>query len=519
MEEVIRNKQSAIDKIFSKWDNNTSPGCSIAILHSGKIIQSQQYGMANLDYDLPITRQTIFRTGSLSKQFTAACIALLHFKQDLSIEDKFNKYFPEFDVPDRVKLKHLIYHTSGLKSYLELYGMLGQDERTFDILTNEEVLNLLQKVEGLNYPPGSKFNYSNSGYFLLGQLIKRVSGKSLREYAAENIFSKLNMKHTLFNDNTRQIIKNRATGYRINKGRTEIFDTTCDIVGDGGMFSTPEDLCLWLDNFRAKELGGAEFIDLLTTPGSKVQDNQEYGFGLVMSEYQGYPTISHGGAFMGFSAFTLYVPDIELGIAFCGNSHDINPRKQVLDVFDLLIDTDTTEKKEMENRSPSQSLIPGKYFRDKSIVLITIEGENDGKFPISNMFGKDNLIKEGGVYVYESNPRMWVRQVSDSSIFATNFREKEEEYHRIDGSELVELKEYEGTYKTDLLNASYTIKTKDSVLYSSHPKDGEFKLVNIYPDVFLGNNMKFEFIRISENKITELLLSMSRVRNLSFSKL
>ena len=259
---------SAVDAIFAAWDKSGSPGVALAVLHDGKVVYEKGYGRANLEHDIPITPETVFYIGSVSKQFAAAAIALLAHRGALSLDDDIRKHVPE--VPDfgsTITIRHLVHHTSGLRDYLALREIAGEPpDGTFG---DAYVLALISRQKALNFPPGTEHLYSNSGYFLLSVIVKRVSGKSLRQFAAENIFQPLGMSSAQFRDDHTLPIKNRADGYAPGVGGNgfRISNPNFDVVGAGGVYITIRDFLAWAENFYAPKIGDRTWLDLLQTPG------------------------------------------------------------------------------------------------------------------------------------------------------------------------------------------------------------------------------------------------------------
>lgn len=184
---------SKVDQLFTQWDKSDSPGCALAIIQNGEIIYKRGYGMANLEYNIPISPNSVFDIGSTSKQFTAMCIALLARQNLLSLDDELQQYMSEIPRYDRpITIRHLIHHTSGLRDYADLWDVAGITYGNH--YSDKDILALIARQKGLNFQPGKEWRYSNSGYFLLAQIVKRVSGKSLRIFAEDNIFAPLGMK-------------------------------------------------------------------------------------------------------------------------------------------------------------------------------------------------------------------------------------------------------------------------------------------------------------------------------------
>ena len=257
-------QQARIDSIFSKWDSPDSPGGTVGIIKEGKLVFAKGYGSANLDYKIPNKNKTVYRIGSTSKQFTAACIILLSQQGKLSLEDKLIQYFPDFPAyANNISIQHLLNHTSGIRDYLILARLAGL--ATEDHYTDKMVEKWLMNQQELNFNPGDEYLYSNSGFWLLGQIVEIVSGVSMAEYAKENIFIPLEMNDTHFHNDHKQIVKNRASGYRPSrKGGYSISMTTLDMIGDGGIFTTVEDLAKWDTSFYGSEIVNKNFWETMT---------------------------------------------------------------------------------------------------------------------------------------------------------------------------------------------------------------------------------------------------------------
>jgi CubicO group peptidase (beta-lactamase class C family) len=278
--QITASQIEKVDHLFKKWDQKDSPGAAVGIIQKGNLIYTNGYGSANLDYDVPIDADSKFYIASTSKQFTAACLALLVQEGKLKLEDDIRKHIPELpDYGKTITIRHLVHHTSGLRDYLELMSLAGKSfENYFNI---SDGIELLCRQKALNFDPGAEYLYSNSGYILLAEIVTRVSGKSIREYADEKIFRPLGMKNTFFNDNHKQVTKNRVVSYRPEGNGYLRFVQNFDALGDGNLLTTVNDLYLWDQNFYHKKVGGSAFLDLIHTRGTLNNGKElDYAFGL-----------------------------------------------------------------------------------------------------------------------------------------------------------------------------------------------------------------------------------------------
>ena len=328
-------KGKRVDSLFSTWTNKRAPGYAIGITENNKLVYQEYFGLANLSFDAPINEQSIFDIGSVSKQFTAACIAILQFQGKLSINDPIRKYLPEFPIAySKVTISHLIFHTAGIRQW-EMLEMLA-NKSLKDFYTNDIILQLLKDQNGLNFQPGEKYLYSNGGYIMLAEIIKRVSGKSLKNFAHANIFQPLGMNHTFFVDDKQQIIKNEVSSYGRNDDNSFFhFIDHNDSYGGSNLHTTISDLSLWQSNFANNKLAyGNDLIKLLLTQG-KLNNGEtiDYAFGIETGNYNGIPCISHTGYISGFRTRMVIFPEINYSVTFITNiAEDIHSDSTAFDI-------------------------------------------------------------------------------------------------------------------------------------------------------------------------------------------
>jgi CubicO group peptidase (beta-lactamase class C family) len=340
---------AAVDAIFAAWDRPDSPGCALGVVQAGELTYERGYGMANLDWGIPIATDTVFYVGSVSKQFTAAAVALLALDGRIGLDDDIREYFPEMPVYERpITIRQLVHHTSGIRDIYTLMALAGI--RLEDVFPDEEAIALIARQRQTNFPTGDEHLYSNSGYFLLAQLIERVSGQSLREFAASRIFEPLGMTSTHFHDIPDHVVKRRAmsyTGGPAGPGRGSDRDGefrvsylgNFDKVGAGGLYTTVQDLLLWDRNFYTGDVGGQPLLDLIHTPGV-LEDGEPitYAFGLTVDEYRGVKSVSHSGSMMGFKAAFLQLPGERFSVLVACNLGSIEPMGLARRVADIYLD-------------------------------------------------------------------------------------------------------------------------------------------------------------------------------------
>lgn len=345
---------AAVDEVFSDLAKPGSPGCALGVYRDGKIIYAKGYGLANIEENVPINPQSVFDIGSTSKQFTAASILLLEKQGKLAVTDDLRKYLPELpDYGQKISILQLLNHTSGLRDYLALMELAGIN--TDSVTTDEDALALINRQKGLNFAPGSDWLYSNTGFFLLSVIVKRVSGKTLREFAAENIFTPLEMTHTQFRDDHASLIANRALAYdeKEKKDGYTLNVSYFEQTGDGAVHTSVEDLLKWDENFYSPRVGGQDFLNELQERGKlnsgKVLD---YAKGLFLQDYRGLHSVSHGGAWGGYRAELLRFPEQHFSVACLCNVGNAHPTKRAHEVADVYLGSLMKPK---EQRKPEET--------------------------------------------------------------------------------------------------------------------------------------------------------------------
>jgi CubicO group peptidase (beta-lactamase class C family) len=341
-----------IDAIFASLKSNNAPGAAVFVVHNGHVEFRQGYGVTDLRTLHKIDPKTNFRLASFTKQFTAACIILLVHDGKLHYGDHLTDIFPEFPAYGKsITVRNLLNHTSGLPDYEDV--LMKQypntpDEKIPQIL-DEGVLKLLEQQSSGKFAPGSKWEYSNSGYAALAMIIEKVSGKSYGQFLQERIFVPLKMNNTLAYEKGKNEVPHRAYGHTQTDGTWHETDQspTSAVLGDGGIYSSIDDLARW-DRALADHtlLTEAEMQPALTavqpTDGpAKSPDGSSvsYGFGWFVDPYKGHKRMSHDGNTIGFRTTIQRFPDDKLTIIILANRSDADPQALALKVADLYLGT------------------------------------------------------------------------------------------------------------------------------------------------------------------------------------
>ncbi|MDH3732005.1 MAG: beta-lactamase family protein [Gemmatimonadota bacterium] len=327
-----------IDAVFADFDAASSPGCALGVYRDGELVYEKGYGMANLDWGIEIDPSTVFYVGSVSKQFTAAAIALLARGGQLSLNDDIREFLPElpeYDTP--VTVGHLVHHTGGM---MDMYAaMMDSGMNIFDPIENGEAVEVLAS-KPLDFEPGDRFSYSNGGYFLLSQIVERASGMSFTEFTTTNLFEPLGMGDTHFHGDAGHIVPRRAMSYEGgNSGELrQNYVSTFGFVGQGGLYTTVGDLIKWDRNFYESRVGGAGFTEFVETRGVlNGGETIDYAFGLRHAVYRGQHTVGHSGGMMGFRAYMERFPDQRFTVSALCNQSEIDPGVLARKVADLYL--------------------------------------------------------------------------------------------------------------------------------------------------------------------------------------
>lgn len=527
--------ETKIDSLFAEYSN--SPGCAVGVYSKGEIIFKKGYGIANLDYDIKITPETVFDIGSVSKQFTAACIILLENEGKLSLDDDIRKYVPEiFEFDEgKITIRNLLHHTSGLRDYLGLMYLSGISYD--DTFTEETGLDILARQNELNFIPGSEFLYSNSGYLTLAIIVRRVSGESIGSFAQKNIFTPLEMKNTFIYEDGAKVVKNRAIGYSKDGDeykREHHFDFVAG--GDGQVYTTVEDFFKWSENFKDNNLGNDSFLNKMLTKGILSNgDSIDYALGLFHGVYKNHKTIGHGGAWGGFRADYLQFPEEDLAIVIMSNLGNVNAGQKAKQIADIILKDKLDKKIEKSEKKSSKIEIPKTIFSLSQIVgnyeiqpggIASLTIKNDSLNVLQNWNKSTyNIIKTSGNTF----------QIPGNNTLSFTFSNlKDELTQRLtviqDGRETIaprkkevdtsgiSLNDYTGSFFSNELDVTYVFEIENELLMVSiGGKQGTMDCTISEIDQF---TMEFGLVRFQRKNgsISGFELDSGRVKNLSFEK-
>jgi len=513
---------SNIGEIFSDYAKLDSPGCALGVYSNGAIAYTHGYGMASLELGVPITPQTVFDIGSTSKQFTAFSILLLQQQGKLSVDDDIRKFMPEIpDYGKRITLHHLMTHTSGIPDYAGLFDLAGVPEQ--NLTNDQDAVDLIVRQKALNFMPGEEWDYSNSGFFLLSQVVKRVTGKSLRDFDQENIFKPLGMSSTqIFNDHT-LVIPHRATGYSYDDERKTfcVEMSNFEQTGDGSVQTSVEDLLRWDEDFYTAKLGGADLIRQMQVVG-KLNNGKEHGYaaGLEISTYRGQPVVSHGGAWAGYRAELMRFPRQHTSVAVLCNVAQATPTIWAYRVADVILENVLAPKPTSGGNKQVASSVPPAVLQSYAGVYKNEKDEyqrvefKDGKLWLTS-YGIELIPRS--FTVFGTNLGDGTISFSEKQMVISLLPENPQKLALLETHAPKDLAQFAGDYYSAELDATWQLRVQDGQL-TAHVKHSDSPAMTLSPvteDTFTleGGSLRFDTQGSGPRRA---YLIFSRIRNIEF---
>ncbi|HVU11913.1 MAG TPA: serine hydrolase domain-containing protein [Phototrophicaceae bacterium] len=509
-----------VDELFTRWAKSDSPGCAVAVWQGDQVVYRQGYGMANLEYHIPITPATIFHVASVSKQFAAAAILLLQRDGLLSVSDDVRKTIPELhDFGTPITIDHLIHHISGLRDQWEL--LIAAGWRMEDVITTDDILSLIFAQRELNFAPGAEYRYCNTGYTLMGLIVERVSGKTLRQFCAERIFAPLGMTSTHFHDDYQEIVPNRAYSYSEKDGggfkHSHLLYGT---VGATSLFTTVADLLRWEANFFNPRVGDAAFIEQMTRR-PLLNDGQPipYAAGLVVRDYRGVRSVEHSGGDAGYRTFLIHYPDHKLAITVLSNLASVKPGVLAQKIADIYLADHLSAPVPTIMLAEAELPARAGWYHSAAVhetLHLTVES---GVLQVDGWLKLTQLDAQHFISADSAHTQVNFSADGTSLTFEDGIG-RGVPYERVEPLTLTldRLSEYIGVYHCPELDADYEIVLDSDTLALKRRKYGAVKLIGILPDSFVEAKTDFDlrFSRDATNAVSGFQRSNGRVRNLNF---
>jgi CubicO group peptidase (beta-lactamase class C family) len=531
-----RPRIEAVDALFADLDATTTPGASVAVIQDGELVHSAGYGCAQLEFGIPIEPSTIFHTASVSKQFTAMAAILLAGEGKLGLDDEVRSHLewvPDFGTP--ITVRQLLNHTSGLRDQWEALLVAGM--RLDDVITRDQIIGFVKRQRELNFAPGERHLYCNTGYTLLAELVTEVSGQPFKEFTRERIFEPLGMASSHFHDDHEHLVQGRAYSYHEQGDGFAKSVLSYSNVGATSLFSTSEDLVRWLENFEHQRVGGAAAFDAMCQR-TVLNDGSRLGYasGVLVGDYWGYETISHSGGDASFGSHVVWFPEKRLGVAVLSNYGGFATGDMALRITNLLLGEPKSESEPVESQVVEEPTKPEPYpITEERLAQCAGSFSAEGGFSMT--------LKNRGERLYvrlAGRPRQKLKAISETS-FTSFFGDVQFEFTPADGeitqvvmihkgretrlqrsaeARGLPLDEYAGRYYCPELEATYRLEVEDGKLMVRHLRHGTFELKPSWPDLFTSTVWFFqaEFTRDDAAAIDGFLLQGNRVLNLRFER-
>ena len=525
---------AAVRALLAPWDRPGMPGAAVSITLDGKVVQHEEAGAADLEQNTPITPASVFHIASVSKQFAAFAILLLEQDGKLSIDDPLSRYLPEATRWAPMTLRQLLNHTAGVRDFGTLMPAAGW--RGEDLITDGQVLRMVLRQRGGNFAPGAAYQYNNTDYALLGEVVRRVSGKPLREFCDERIFRPLGMRDTRFADEVESFVPHRVPSWQSSGEGYVRAVLSSATTGSTGLLTTAADLSRWALNFETHVVGNAALFARMQEQGRLTDGTINfYALGQERHAWRGLDTWSHGGRDAGYRAFLLRVPGERFSVAVVANANDVDTSEIAYGIAERYLshrpgyrapapDNGRPNRRQLAAYAGDYELFPGYFFRigtdGRRLLVSTLDDTKPEELPAlaSNRFllsGKFNQVLE--FPGHGKGP-------PDRLHFVIG------QYGRIDAPRVklaafdpagVHADEFIGRYHSDELDTDYVLTVEDGRLRVSHSRWPTATLQPYQRDLFRSSAwflQRIAFRRDGSGRVTGFLLSGPIAENIVFER-
>ncbi|MEA3461152.1 MAG: serine hydrolase domain-containing protein, partial [Bacteroidota bacterium] len=543
VEHVADSPEKRANQLFCAYSEEGVPGGVVGVIYRGEVVFSKAYGLANLTHDLPYKVSTPTNIGSVSKQFTAFAILLLEKEGKLSLDDDVRKYIPELpDLGQVVTLKNMLNHTNGFREVYNLMPMTGWKGE--DMLRREEIIEMLKRQEELQNAPGEEYNYNNSAFILLAEIVDRISGMSFPEFMEEQVFGPLGMSSSVVRSNPAVIIPGASQGYfRDSAGYHEAGDLYA-AYGAGGIYTTVEDFSRWMGNFSRPLVGGLELVNRLVTVDTLNNgDTLSYALGIGVNEYRGLTVYSHGGADNAHRAYLVYFPQIDGGVVAMSNNASFTSSRIAYAMADLYFgdqmeadegvkededegeaaDSDeVTVPPEVLERYVGEYLVEGTGFElifkivDGGLI-VTIEGQSETTRMIPLSQSEFTFEDSPAITKFIANEEEEVSRAEISQDGVTTVFVRTAPYTPT----VEDLEKLTGKFFSRELETFYTLEMRDTTLVLVIRNTEEIELSSIAEDIYRGDVYyigELAFQRNNSGQVTSFTASNGRTKGIRFEK-
>ena len=520
-EKVVAGAERAFEKVTKAYVA-PAPGCAAAVSLNGNVVFEKAFGLAELEHNVPNTAQTIFESGSVAKQFTAAALVLLQLDGRLSLDDPVRKYIPELpDYGAPLTIRHMLNHTAGLRDWGSVMSLTGAG-RGDRVINQDLALDVITHQRALNFKPGSEYSYSNSGYNLAAIIVERVSKQKFPAFVEERLFKPIGMKNSSWRDDYQRIVPGRAHGYsRQGNGPWRLNMPFMNVYGNGGMLTTVGDWMKWNAMLESQSLG-APLVTALETRGV-LNDGRKiaYALGLVVGTYKGMKDVSHGGATAGYQTFLARYPDkkVSVGVMCNGTSPSAGGIATSItdEIFGPFPETPKTESAKVsedelkkfvgiwrneKTHGPARFVIENGVSRWSGARLVPMGG---GQFTAG-----DNQLK----FTIDKDGKPMFAETVDSDGEVTRFAPEKEWTPTAE-----DLASFKGDWFSEEAGATFTVAVDADKLFIKQRPATSLQMQPLYKDHFNVQGYYVWFTRDKNGKVDSLHVGGSRMRDMPFIRL
>jgi CubicO group peptidase (beta-lactamase class C family) len=516
-----------IDSIFAAFDRSDAPGCALGVARDGRVALERAWGLADIERGVANTPTTIFEAGSVSKQFTAAAILLLARDGRLSLDDDVRRWMPELpDYGTRVTLRHLLHHTSGMRDWGSVAGIAGWPRNT-RALNHAHVLAIISRVRELNFPPGTEYDYSNTNYNLLAMVAERASGQPFPAFTRQRLFEPLGMTATSWRDDAMRIVPHRALSYDREGDGWRGARAIENIFGNCCLLTTVGDLLKWNAAFDSTRLGGPGFREEQERQGVLTNGRRiAYAAGLFVGTYRGQPYVSHSGATAGYRGYTVRYPGAHVSVAVLCNAGSADPEE----LGDAVAAEFLTFDSVATPAPPARSAVPTEAIADKAGLYRNRRNMLPQRFVVRD----GRLETDAGIELIPQSPTVFAAARGGNRVLFDRRRDGRYDLRIATPAgdtvpaDLVEeadtsaaaLSTFVGTYYSEEAEATLTVEPDTAGgLVARRAPAARARLRPIYRDGFSSPAGALVFVRDSGGRVTGMLLTAPRVRNLRFRRM
>ncbi|WP_298739181.1 serine hydrolase domain-containing protein [uncultured Chitinophaga sp.] len=521
--------QSTADSLFKKFARPGSPGVAVLVVKDGKVLFKKGYGMANLEFEVPITPATVFDIASVSKQFAGFAISTLVQEGKIALDDDIHKYLPE--VPDfgkTITIRHLVHHTSGLRDWPATLHAAGW--RWDESFSYEDIMRMVKKQKELDFDPGAQFSYSNTGYNLLAAIVAKVSGKTYAAWLDEHIFRPLGMQSSRSIENYSKVIKGMAGSYEGNEEAYYRSNDALTAYGSSSIFTTTEDLAKWVIHFQqALERKDPVYLRMLETGELNNKEKTGYAFGLGVNRQDGVLNISHSGGWAGFRTVISNYPDERLSIILLSNYGNFDVYANARAIARVFLQDKIKAAPPREDLSKLPGIQP-----DTNILK-----KYTGSYQLGNDWYVTFTLEDGRMMVQANGEDKFPADVKSDTVLwvpaygsSVTFRDIKAQagalrYRGIIAPRVIPatpsraaVDSCAGTYYSEELETAYRLSVEDGKLTAHHMRLGDFIFEPDFVKAgkFSSANGTIEFFKDEQGRMAGFRLTNGRIKNILFKK-